>query len=227
MATMTSNHSRLIRKLTVNAEKYSRTRQQADYLSKCLEEKLLPRSLNFVKKAKSQLLWENSKREEIFDTLFNASIRLVELQCKDKIEKYEELDKEATNLKKRLKEEVTEEIYDYEMGKLKRHFARICAKGNLQKQRKFRRDAEETQQIKELRNSRALPVKKKSRRFVRKDLAQNVQSRFYQEEHLVHTEVHTEVNDNNPALNVLIVSEQEQPEVHISRIHGKVKNLRQ
>ena len=111
------------------------------------------------------------------------------------------------------------------MGKLKRHFARICAKGNLQKQRKFRRDAEETQQIKELRNSRALPVKKKSRRFVRKDLAQNVQSRFYQEEHLVRTEVHTEVNDNNPALDVLIVSEQEQPEVHSSRIHGKVKNL--
>ena len=53
-------------------------------------------------------------------------------------EKYEELEKEATNLKKKLREEVTDEIYDFEMGKLKRHFARICAKGNLQKQHKLR-----------------------------------------------------------------------------------------
>ena len=149
--------------------------------------KIAAEIIKFCQKSKIATFVGKQQREEIFDTLFNASIRLVELQCKDKIEKYEELDKEATNLKKRLKEEVTEEIYDYEMGKLKRHFARICAKGNLQKQRKFRRDAEETQQIKELRNSRALPVKKKSRRFVRKDLAQNVQSRLYQEEHLVHT----------------------------------------
>ena len=99
---------------------------------------MLPRSLNFVRKAKLQLFWENNKKEENFDTLFNASIRLVELQCKSKIEKYEELEKEATNLKKKLREEVTDEIYHFEMGKLKRHFARICAKGNLQKQHKLR-----------------------------------------------------------------------------------------
>ena len=70
---------------------------------------MLPRSLNFVRKAKSQLLWENNKKEEIFDTLFNASIKLVELQCKAKIEKYEELDKEATNLRQKLRDEVTDE----------------------------------------------------------------------------------------------------------------------
>ena len=99
-------------------EKYLRTRQQAEYLSKCFEKKMIPRSLNFVRKAKSQILWENSKREEIFDTLYNASIELVDLQFKAKIEKYEELDKEATNLKKRLREEVTEDIYDFEMSKL-------------------------------------------------------------------------------------------------------------
>ena len=133
--------------------------------------------------------------------------------------------KKQQTLKNDLRKKLARKFIIMKWINLKKHFARICAKGNLQKQRKFRRDAEETQQIKELRNSRALPVKKKSRRFVRKDLAQNVQSRFYQEEHLVHTEVHTEVNDNNPALDVLIVSEQEQPEVHISRIHGKVKNL--
>ena len=191
-------------------EKYSRTRQQAEYLSKCFEQKMIPRSLNFVKKAKSQILWENSKREEIFDTLYNASIELVDLQCKAKIEKYEELDKEATNLKKRLREEVTEDIYDFEMSKLKMHMARICAKGNLKKDNKLKRDAIETLEIKELRKARTPPPKKKCRRFIKK----------------VPTEANFNTNNSDPVQNVGTDSEQEvHSEVHTSRIHGKVKNL--
>ena len=89
MAMMTSNHRSLIRKLTVNVEKYSRTRQQADYLNECLEQRILPRSFNFVRKAKSEVLWDSNLNEEIFDTLFNASAKLVSLKRKAKVEKFE------------------------------------------------------------------------------------------------------------------------------------------
>ena len=89
MAMRTSDPRSLIRKLTVKVEKYSRTRQQADYLNECLEQRILPRSFNFVRKAKSEVLWDSNLNEEIFDTLFNASAKLVSLKRKAKVEKFE------------------------------------------------------------------------------------------------------------------------------------------
>ena len=203
---MASNHRRLIRKLTVNVEKYSRTRQQSEYLNGCLEQKILPRSLNFIKKAKSEVLWDTNLNEEIYETLFNASIKVVNLQFIAKTEKYEEFDKQASILKKRLREEVTEEVFEFEMSKLKRHMARICADGNLRKERKLIRDAEETQKMKELIKSKTPTPKKKCRRFNRKDvqtedndnnmsqIAQDVVRHLDQEGN---TDVHTEIHNDN------------------------------
>ena len=122
---MTSCQKRLVKHLKKKSEKYVRAIIQAEYLQECLTKHILPRSINLVKLIKSKILWENSKTDDTFEILFEAGVKLLKEQLKNKEEIFKRIDEEGNDLRKTLRAEIGPDKFREEDERLKKHMLNV------------------------------------------------------------------------------------------------------
>ncbi len=197
---MTCEHRSLVKLMKKNMERYMRARSHYEYLQKCYEIGIIPRSLNVVSLVKSDEIWATDA-EETYDILIKTSKQLVEGQIKKWEKRCANLDFEGSRLKRKLIE-LGEGIYHSEMNRLKAHGLSVLNVLQSSKKRKISRDTQEMSTIKEIRTTKYGIRKRKARRFLSKH-KQNIPVTSVESSDSLGS------NMNN----------------HMNNIHGKVKNL--
>ena len=137
---LTSVQKRLTKEIKKNAEKYVRAASQAEYLKECIEKKILPRSINIVKLAKSPFLWENDEANDTFEILFDASVKLLKGQLYIKEKKCGKIKKEGEVLRNTLSKNIEKDKFDEEEERLKVHMMNVYCVERKKTQRTVLRD---------------------------------------------------------------------------------------
>ena len=203
---MTSCQKRLVKHLKKKSEKYIRARIQAEYLQECLTKHILPRSINLVKLIKSKILWENSKTDDTFEILFEAGVKLLKEQLKNKEEIFKRIDEEGNDLRKTLRAEIGPDKFREEDERLKKHMLNVYNVEKVLKSKKVLRDTKETVEVRNM-YAQNPPKTSRNRRFKRQ-----LPNCIGENNNNV-TNVNTDLDTNSNLCD------------HVSRIHGKVKNL--
>ena len=95
---LTSGQMVLVKKLKKNVEKYVTAMSHLEFLQKCQEINIVPRSLNLAGLVKSAEVWE-TESENTYGTLLEASKKLLESQINKWDKKLKDLDNEGNQLK--------------------------------------------------------------------------------------------------------------------------------